>query len=39
MIDHNYPSRLQMFKDLTKNQKLIGLKYSELVKLLGEPNL
>ena len=39
MIDHNYPSRLQMFKDLTKNQKLVGLKYSELIKLLGEPNV
>lgn len=33
----NYPARNNMLKDLTKNHKLIGLTYWELVGLLGYP--
>jgi hypothetical protein len=39
-IDPAFPSpyRNKMLKDLTANYKLVGLKYSELINLLGEPN-
>lgn len=32
------PHRSKMLKDLTANHKLVGLKYSQLIELLGEPN-
>ena len=32
------PYRKTMLKDLTTNHKLVGLKYSQLIELLGEPN-
>lgn len=32
------PHRKKMLKDLTTNHKLVGLKYSEIVSLLGVPN-
>ena len=35
--DIDYPYRDKMIKDLTTNHKLIGLKYSELINLLGMP--
>ncbi len=31
--------RKKMLKDLTTNYKLVGIKYSQLVDFLGEPNL
>lgn len=39
--DAGQPSsyRKKMLKDLTTNYKLIGIKYSQLVNFLGEPNL
>ena len=33
------PYRDEMLLDLTKNQKLIGLKYCEVIKMLGYPNI
>ncbi len=32
------PYRSKMIQDLTTNHKLVGLKYSQLIELLGEPN-
>lgn len=32
------PYRKKMLKDLTTNHKLVGLKYSEIISLLGAPN-
>jgi len=32
------PYRNRMLKDLTSNYKLTGLKYSDIIELLGEPN-
>lgn len=32
-----FPYRDRMLKDLTTNYKLVGLKYSELIVLLGQP--
>jgi hypothetical protein len=32
------PYRKKMLKDLTSNHKLVGLKYSEIISLLGAPN-
>ena len=32
------PYRKKMLKDLTANYKLVGLKYSEIISLLGAPN-
>ncbi len=32
------PHRKAMLLDLTQNHKLVGLKYSELIDLLGRPN-
>ena len=32
------PYRSKMLKDLTTEHKLVGLKYSQLIELLGEPN-
>lgn len=32
------PYRNKMLKDLTSNYKLVGLQYSQLVDMLGEPN-
>ncbi|MGE5518902.1 MAG: hypothetical protein ACM3VS_03165 [Candidatus Dadabacteria bacterium] len=32
-----FPYRTSMLKDLTMNYKLVGLKYSELIVLLGQP--
>jgi hypothetical protein len=32
------PYREKMLKDLTTNHKLVGLKYSEIINLLGAPN-
>lgn len=32
-----FPYRNSMLKDLTTNYKLVGLKYSELIVLLGQP--
>lgn len=39
-LDPLFPSgyRLKMLEDLTKNYKLKGLKYSELIELLGIPD-
>jgi hypothetical protein len=39
-IDPAFPSpyRKRMLKDLLTNQKLVGLKYTQLTDLLGEPN-
>lgn len=36
--DMEYPYRNDMLKDLTTNYKLVGLKYAELLELLGQPN-
>ena len=33
-----FPYRNKMLKDLTSNYKLVGLKHSEIVNLLGDPN-
>jgi hypothetical protein len=32
------PYRKKMLKDLTTNHKLVGLKYLEIIRLLGAPN-
>ncbi len=32
------PYRNKMLPDLTKNYKLVGLKYSQLIEILGKPN-
>ena len=32
------PYRKKMLKDLTTNYKLVGVKYSEIISLLGAPN-
>lgn len=37
--DIEYPYRDAMLKDLTTNYKLSGLKYSELISLLGPPQI
>jgi hypothetical protein len=34
-----YPYRYQMLKDLTHNYQLIGIKYSDLITLLGIPEI
>ena len=36
--DMEFPYRNKMLKDLTTNYKLVGLKYNEIINLLGEPN-
>ena len=36
---NSYPNRERMFNDLMKNYKIKGLKYSEIVNLLGEPEI
>ena len=36
--DIEFPFRNKMLKDLMTNYKLTGIKYSEVIKLLGEPN-
>lgn len=36
--DMSYPFRNSMLKDLTTHHKLVGLKYDQLVNLLGRPN-
>ena len=36
--DMEFPYRNKMLKDLTTNYKLVGLKHSEIINLLGEPN-
>jgi hypothetical protein len=36
--DMEFPYRNKMLKDLTTNYKLVGLKHSEIIDLLGEPN-
>ena len=36
--DMVYPNRKKMIKDLTGNHKLVGLRYSQLIELLGQPN-
>jgi hypothetical protein len=36
---NNYPNREKMLNDLMENHKIKGLKYSELVNLLGEPEI
>ena len=36
--DMEYPYRNNMLNDLTTNYKLVGLKYSELINLLGGPS-
>lgn len=36
--DMVYPNRKKMIKDLTINHKLVGLRYSQLIELLGQPN-
>jgi hypothetical protein len=36
--DMEFPYRNKMLKDLTTNYKLVGLKHSEIIELLGEPN-
>jgi hypothetical protein len=36
--DMEFPFRKKMLNDLTTNYKLAGLKYGEIIKLLGEPN-
>jgi hypothetical protein len=36
--DIEFPFRNKMLKDLTTNYKLTGLKYNEVIQLLGEPN-
>jgi predicted nucleic acid-binding protein len=35
--DIEYPFRNKMVGDLTKNHKLVGLRYSQVVELLGDP--
>jgi hypothetical protein len=37
--DLEYPYRENMVRDLTQGHKLIGLKYSQVIDLLGQPNL
>lgn len=37
-VDMEFPFRNKMLKNLTSNYKIIGLKYSQLIKLLGEPD-
>jgi len=36
--DMEFPYRNKMLKDLTTNYKLVGLKHSEIIELLGDPN-
>jgi len=36
--DIEFPYRNKMLNDLTTNYKLVGLKYREILKLLGEPD-
>ena len=36
--DMTYPYRNSILKDLTSNHKLVGLKYNQLINLLGRPN-
>lgn len=36
---NSYPNRERMLNDLMENYKIKGLKYSELVNLLGEPEI
>lgn len=36
---NSYPNREKMLNDLMENHKIKGLKYSELVNLLGEPEI
>lgn len=37
--DMEYPYRKKMLNDLTTNHKLSGLKYSEIIDLLGQPQI
>ena len=37
--DMEYPYRKKMLNDLTTNYKLSGLKYSDLINLLGQPQI